>query len=127
MKNKLGLDTILILVAIIIVAILLILALANKGEYVEENATGASNAGSTFDQLTDKDVFNFNARLSGYEGNQTGRNLSALINAVETSNANNDRQVTINGSEDIEEEASYNVSMSKDSEGYISVINIEKK
>ena len=33
MKDKVGVDTIIILVAIIITAILLIIALANKGEY----------------------------------------------------------------------------------------------
>ena len=88
MKNKLGLDTILILIAIIIVALFLVIALINKGEYVEENVASTNSGTGIIQQASNADLLKFNSKIKGFNGTQTGQNLTALFKNVEESPAN---------------------------------------
>ena len=136
MKNKIGIDTIIILVSIVVVAILLIIALANKGEQIdgkggEGSSTSQTSMSQAVQQANDADILKFNAKINGFSGTQTGQNLKALFkNINELNNNNPDRQITVTGitSEDqLDEDNMYNVSMSKDEDGYYTKIKIEEK
>ncbi len=127
MKNKLGLDTILILVAVIVTAIFLILALANKGEYIDDGTEQPSEMSQAIQQANDPALFNFNQRLRGYAGNQSGLTIKALIKKVEEINAGNERKVDLTGTENVDENEEYNVSLSYGDDGYINAIKVEKK
>ena len=127
MKEKLGIDTILILTAIMITALFLILALLNKGEYYGDGTTVGGAITQAIQQASDPAILNFNGRISGYEGNQNGQTLQGLLNAIENSNKNNERQITVLGGDNIKEDAKYNVSFTKDEDGYINRVKITEQ
>ena len=132
MKEKVGLDTILIVIAIIITALLLIFALANKGEKVEdENGGGQSALSQAIEQANDTELFKFNQNLKGFEGSQSGQYLKTLYSKVEESNKNNpNKQVKITGIESadkIDASKTYTVTFSKDQNGYYNAVNVEEK
>ena len=114
MKNKLGVDTIIILVAVIVVALLLIIVLANKGEEIEE-VEGAKTSGlsQAIQKANDPEILKFNARLTIAEGNQNGQIVKVLVKRIEDINAAGERTVKLVGAENLEDSASYNVSMEK--------------
>ncbi|MBR6033629.1 MAG: hypothetical protein IKP28_02670 [Clostridia bacterium] len=132
MKEKLGVETILILGAIIIVSIVLIATLIGNGkarEAREAKGEQPQSVGLTemIDRANDPELTRFNFKFSGYSGSQTGRNLRALVAAVEENNATGERQVTLIGGDDLTEDKMYNVNMTKDKDGYIDTITITKQ
>ena len=132
MKEKLGLDTILILVAIIVVAIFLIIALVNKGEYVDDGSyTATIDLPKTVQQANDAELLSFNAKIEGFRGKQLGKFLVSIFKYVEESNQNNpDKQIKITGvdsADKINSDATYNVTLSTDQNGYYNSVNIEEK
>ncbi len=127
MKEKLGVDTILILIAIIITALFLILALLNKGEYNGDGTSVGGAISQAIQQANNPAILNFNGKIQGYEGNQNGQTIKGLLNAVENSNKNNERQITVLGGDDIKEDGKYNVSFTKDDDGYINRVNITEQ
>lgn len=132
MKNKLGLSTIFILIAIVVTAILLIIALANKGEKVEDigESTQGGALSQAIEQANDIELFKFNQNLKGYEGKQSGQFLKALYSKVEESNKNNpDHQVKVTGidsADKIESSKTYSVTFSTAPNGYYNAVNIEE-
>jgi len=127
MKERLGVDTILILIAIIITALFLILALLNKGEYNGDGTSVGGAISQAIQQANNPAILNFNGKIQGYEGNQNGQTIKGLLNAVENSNKNNERQITVLGGDDIKEDGKYNVSFTKDDDGYINRVNITEQ
>ena len=130
MKNKLGIDTIIILIAIIVVALLLIVVLANKGEEIPDvdvGTTSQSSVPNALKQANDAELLKFNSKLEIARGNQNGQNVKALISRIEEINASGERTVKLVGGENIEDSESYNVSMDYGNDGYINSVKIEKK
>ena len=129
MKEKLGIETILILGAIIIVSIVLIATLIGNGKAREAKGEQPQSTGLSemIDRANNPEMLRFNAKFSGYSGSQPGRNLRALAAAVEENNATGERQVTLIGGDDLTEGIMYNVTMTKNREGYIDTITITKE
>ena len=57
MKNKLGIDTIIILIAIIVVALLLIIALTNRVEDIDGSSEEVGGLSQALKQANDIDLF----------------------------------------------------------------------
>ena len=91
---------------------------AQEAQQEEENMLAAADQ-----QL----ISIFNSRLSGYEGEQRGTSVKALLNSIESSNGiNYEHTIDVNYSiEDIDSSATYNVSFDYDEEGYINRVNID--
>ena len=129
MKDKLGLDTILILIAIIIVAFFLILAIAGKGKNSLINGNEvSSDLSSMVKKANDADLLKFNSKFKIAEGSsQPGTTVINLISLIEENNiTNNDRVIAINGGNDINKDATYSVAFEYGEDGYINAVNIEE-
>lgn len=127
MREKLGIETILIIVAIIIVAIFLILALAGKGKSSLVENTQTSSLSELIQKANDPDILKFNSKFRIAEGSsQPGTTVKNLISRIDENNSTEDRKVTIVGEQNIDTSLNYSVSFEYDTDGYINVVKIEK-
>ncbi len=131
MKEKVGVETILILGAIILVAIVLIATLVGngkaqtlKGEQAPSQSTSLSEAVA---KANNAEITAFNFKFTGYEGNQKGKILKALVAKVDEVNSTGERKVTLIGADKLDEEATYKVTTHKGSDGFIDTITVEKQ
>ena len=128
MKEKLGIETIIILIAIIITAIFLILVISGKGKtsIVIENTQDRSVSGF-IDNVNDPDKLKFNSKFRIAEGkSQPGVTVKNLISVVTENNSGNGRKIEIIGDTEIDQSATYSVSCEYDDDGYINIITITK-
>ena len=125
MKGKIGIDMILVIIAIVIVGIFLILALAGRRESELPSDLKTTGLSEMINRANNADLQVFNAKITGFAGSQKGTVVRALITAVNSSNSSNEKQIKLVGGENIDDNTTYSVSMEYDSEGYVNTVTIK--
>lgn len=122
MGNKIGIDTILIILAIIIVGGALILTLSGDSK---TNGGQEPSLSQAIERANDKDLLVFNTKFTGYAGSQRGVVLKGLKTVIDNNNSSNERKVTLVGGDDLQDDSMYTVSFNYDSDGYVSTVTIK--
>lgn len=98
-------------------------------EIMTSNLNLTMNSQQMSNQASKQAMEIFNAKLSGFEGEQRGTIVKQLLTIVEATNSTNSEH-TISCEydiEDIDSRGTYDISFEKDSEGYINEVIVEEK